>query len=117
VRYATPVLAAALLAPAGCGSDPAPAAPAAPEMVTVTVGATGVSRVTYTDPAAPGGVGSRDTSPLDITYIPVTVPRGSTVTVNVAAAPGSASGMCTISDASKQLTYAKGATTCEAVAP
>ncbi|MFD8495534.1 hypothetical protein [Amycolatopsis sp. NPDC059657] len=102
-----------------CGSDPAPTPPATPtpaaQMVTVQIGATGAGHVAYTDPAGPGGVTAKDVSPMDVLRVPVTVPKGSTVTVTTSR-PATGGAVCQIMDATGQLELTKGTDSCSVVA-
>lgn len=111
---AAAVVALALVGTRCGGAQPA-APPPGPAMVTVTVGMSEAQQMTYTDPAAPGGLGTVTQETFDPAVARVTVPRGTTVTVDVSQ-PLPVGPQCWISDATDRLVYVRGTDLCRTVA-
>lgn len=112
------IIAAALMALAGCSTSTPPAAPTttapAAQTVTLTVDANGADQIAYTDPSAPGGVKTQEVS--GVFSAKTTVPKGSTVAVTLSGFDGHPVTECTITDATDQLVYVKGKDSCTYVA-
>ncbi|MFC4082435.1 hypothetical protein [Amycolatopsis samaneae] len=87
---------------------PAPPAP----MVTVTVRARGARRVTFTDPAAPGGVRHEELPGHGPKSFQVKVPLGTNVTVALADIDGESVTECSIGDETTGLVYVRGTDSC-----
>lgn len=99
-----------------CAGDPAPAAapPAPVPMVTVTVGASAVTEAVYTDPAGVDGLNRLQPGSGGVKSAKVTVPKGTVVRISTSG-PGTRPA-CWISDATDQLVFIRGTSTCEATA-